>query len=126
MKKICLLLLLHAAAQNSFAQAAPPKTAHGSLVNPRMDKQEIKGFTVILQPAIRHTYLFSIYQKGKLLHSMMRHPVLQSAEGLSSREDAFRAAGWVIAAYQKKGVFPDVMPPDIARQMQLLLPVSKQ
>lgn len=119
MKKICFLLLLYAAANPSFAQTTHPQQA-SSIVNPRLDKQEKEGFTIVLKPAIRNTFLFSVYQKGTLLHAAMRHPVSKSATGFKSRDEAFRAAGWMIGVFKESGVFPEAIPADDARRLQLL------
>ena len=120
MKKSLLILLL-AAAGPCFAQTAPAPTSRSHSINPRLDKKEQNGFTIILKPAIRNTYLFSVYQNGKMLHAQMRHPVNRSAVGFATRKDAYKAVGWAIAQYQQAGVFPDIIPPNVAAELQLSL-----
>lgn len=124
MKRACLLLLLHAVALASFAQKQPKPQPHGrvksaTIVNPRFDRKESEGFSVVLKPAIRHTYLFSIYHKGKAVHSAVLNPATHEPAGFNSREAAFRAADWMVASYRKNGFFPEVIPPGIARKLQL-------
>ncbi|OLY93313.1 hypothetical protein BUE76_16545 [Cnuella takakiae] len=118
------MLLLHAAALASFAQQHRTPNPHAKVksvnpLNPKLDKKEDDGFSVILKPAIRRSFLFTIYQKGKPVHNVQLNPATRQAEGFANREAAFRAANWMIAAYRKDGVFPDLIPPNIASKLNL-------
>lgn len=108
MKKICLLLLLHAAAQESFAQNKKLQTLPVAIASPVNDQRRHDVFTIVLRPAIRNTFLFSIYREGKLLHTQVRHPQTLQALGFSDREAAYAYAGELIGNYQQTGNFPQV------------------
>lgn len=124
MKRACLLLLLHAVALASFAQKQPKPHPTGrvksaTIVTPRFDRKESEGFSVVLKPAIRHTYLFAVYHKGKSVYNAVLNPATHEPGGFADREAAFRAADWMVASYRKNGFFPETIPPAIARKLQL-------
>ncbi len=123
MKKLYLLLLLHTAALPLFAQKTKSdrrEMSRSAINNPAADKKELDGFTVILHPAPRRTFLYAVYEKGKLLHSSMQHPVHHTPVGFATRADAYKSAGWAIGEYQKTRSFPAAMPPAVAKQLNLL------
>lgn len=108
MKKLCFLLLLHATAQPSFAQSKKLQTLPVGVASPLADQRQQDGYTIVLRPAIRNTFLFGIYREGKLLHNQSRHPQSLQAAGFATRDAAYAYATEIIGSYQQTGTFPQV------------------
>lgn len=119
MKKKFLFGLLQVAALTALAQqntALKPQLSPPALA---ASKKVGADFTVELKPAPKGTYLYTIFKGGKKVHTFPGNPATGRPEGFATKEEAYKAAGWAVEEYRKKGVVPPSMPPQTARALKL-------
>jgi len=121
MKKIFLPMLLLLSALNAFAQR------HDSIGFRRLepidflrDKQEYKGFMIMLRPEVIRGYQFDILRDNKAIENGFANP-LPFSRGLRKKEDAYKVAQWIINEYEKTGHWKHTMPPHIAQGLNIEL-----
>ena len=89
MKNINIAIGLLLFSMTALAQRGEP-------VNPQKDKQEFKGYTIRLLPAMGGTYGYDIVRgKQRVVHQSY-NPFTLSPMGLSKKEDAYKVAQWQI------------------------------
>ncbi len=119
MRKLCLLLLLQVATLALLAQQNEDAQPHEPL-NPQKDKKEFQGFTIRLKPAPGNTYLFDILRRGTPAGAPLHHnPVTMLPQGFNSKADAYKVAEWMIKKQKKTGHIPPVLPPHIAKTLNI-------
>lgn len=108
----CFLLFSHAAgAQTSRMQHPLRQPVH---INPIQDKLEYEGFTIRLIPTVDGYYGYDILKGKQLVQHQLKSPLPNKP--LDNREDAFKAAKQVVAAYQKTGHVPNAILPGLHPQ----------
>lgn len=113
MKKISLILLLQIVLATLHAQQ------HPIVLNPVKDKKEMKGYTIRLKMAPGNTVLFDLLKGQQPVFKQAMNPVTMLPQGFSSKEEAFRVAEWMIDRYGAQGHFPPMVPPDMARKLNV-------
>ena len=111
-KKLLLLICFWCLAFFTHAQRHYPEP-----INPVKDKQEYQGFTIRLMPAVGGFYGYDIFQGPKIVMHQYLNPM--PGKGLSTKDDAFKVATWVIKEYRKTGHWKPVVPPNVAKELKL-------
>ena len=119
MKKISLILLLQIVLGTLHAQQRP------MLLDPVKDRKEKDGYTIRLKMAPGNTILFDLLKDQQTVFKHHMNPVTMLPQGFSSKEDAFKVAEWMIDKYGAQGHFPPMVPPGVARQLNLGNPLPK-
>jgi hypothetical protein len=113
MKNIYLLIAAFTIIGSACAQ--PP-----TMPNVFGEKKIIQGMNVLLRPAPGNTYLFDILPSGKEpIPPMLNNPVTLLPEGFETKEQAFKAAEWMISEYKKTGHFQPFIPSHVARELNI-------
>lgn len=120
MKKISLILLLQIVLGTLHAQQ------HPMVLNPVKDKKEMNGYTIRLKMAPGNTVLFDLLKGQQPVFNHSMNPVTMLPQGFASKEDAFKVAEWMINKYGAQGHFPPMVPPGVAKQLNVSnsLPVN--
>ncbi len=113
MKKIRLILLLQIVLVTLHAQQ------HPMLLDPINDKKEKDGYFIQLKMAPGNTFLFDLLKGQQPVFKQAMNPVTMLPQGFSSKEDAFKVAEWMIDKYGARGHFPPMVPPDVARKLNV-------
>src|SRR6478736_8204537 len=87
--------------------------------NPEKEKREINGYTIRLMPMPANTFGFFIMKGKKPVYSQLSDPFSHSPVGFKNKEDAYKLAEWVAGEDNKKGRPPMVIPPSVAKQLNL-------
>jgi hypothetical protein len=106
-------MLLLISALNIFAQQKQ------LLIDPVKDRKEKNGYTIQLKMALNNTILFDLLQAGKSVFKQPINPLTRLPIGFDNKEDAWRVANWMIDQYGKEGHFPSLIPPNVARQLNV-------
>ena len=119
MKKILLTLLLLAAVFINHAQKIDSSNTSTNDVVLAMNNSRIyNGFTIKLISKNITSYSFDILAEKSLAHHF-QNPLPFARKGIQKKEDAYKVAQWIISEYQKTGHWENMMPPHIARQLQI-------
>lgn len=113
MKKISLILLLQMILGTLHAQQ------HPMLLDPINDKKEKDGYSIRLKMAPGNTVLFDLFKGQQPVFKHAMNPVTMLPQGFSSKEEAFKVAEWMIDRYGAQGHFPPLVPPDVARKLDV-------
>jgi len=113
MKKFSLILLLQIVLGTLYAQQ------HPMLLIPVKDKKEKDGYTIRLKMAPGNTVLFDLLKGQQPVFNHSMNPVTMLPQGFSSKEDAFKVAEWMIDKYGAQGHFPPMVPPGVAKQLNV-------
>lgn len=113
MKKISLILLLQMIMGMLHAQQ------HPMLLDPINDKKEKNGYSILLKMAPGNTVLFDLLKGQQPVFKQAMNPVTMLPQGFSSKEEAFKVAEWMIDKYGAQGHFPPLVPPDVARKLNV-------
>jgi hypothetical protein len=87
--------------------------------NPEKDKREVNGYTIHLMHMPANTFGFFIMKGKKPVYSQLNDPFSHSPIGFKTKEDAYKLAEWVVGEDSKKGRPPMVIPPSVAKQLNL-------
>jgi len=120
MKKNLLILVLQAATLSIYAQ----KIDSNSIVRkaPVIDlhnTRDYSGFTIKLISKNPACYSFDILTGKKTLAHHFQNPLPFSPKGVQKKEDAYKIAQWMINQYNRTGHWENMMPPHVARQLQI-------
>jgi hypothetical protein len=119
MKRTLLILFLIVAAFLTHAQKI---NAGNTLTKvPAVDINNSRiynGFTITLISTNITTYTFDILAARNLTHHF-KNPLPFAPKGIQKKEDAYKVAQWIIGEYKKTGHWENMMPPHIARQLQI-------
>jgi hypothetical protein len=119
MKKILLTLLLLAAAFINHAQKIDSSNILTNDPVVAMNNSRIYyGFTIKLISKNITSYSFDILADKNLAHHF-QNPLPFARKGIQKKEDAYKVAQWIISEYKKTGHWENMMPPHIARQLQI-------
>lgn len=126
MKIIFLLIMLQTlVAFNACAQKRGPANLSAlEPVNPIKDKKEYQGYTIRLLPAMpmpgrMGSYAFDILRDNKPVVHQVQNPLPFFPKGLQKKDDAYKAAQWIIQEYQKTGHWQNVLPPHVAHDLRI-------
>ena len=119
MKKILLTLLLLAAV---FIVHAQNIDSSNILTNESViaanNSRIYNGFTIKLISKDITSYSFDILAENNLAHHF-QNPLPFARKGIQKKEDAYKIAQWIISEYKKTGHWENMMPPHVARQLQI-------
>jgi hypothetical protein len=120
MKKILLILVLQAATLIIYAQKIDSNSiVRKAAVIDLHNSRDYSGFTIKLIPKNPSCYSFDIFTGTKTLAHHFQNPLPFSPKGVQKREDAYKIAQWIINQYKRTGHWENMMPPHVARQLQI-------
>ena len=106
----CSILLLSIVS----VQAQPPRPHKPVQVDLKKDKLEYQGFTIRLVPSLDGYFGYQILKGRQVLK--LQDQSSTPHEYLEKREDAFKAAKWMVDQYVATGHMPANLPPAMPRQ----------
>ena len=119
MKKILLILVLIVAGLVTHAQKIDSGNTLTKVAAVDINNSRIyNGFTITLISTNITSYTFDILAERNLPHHF-QNPLPFAPKGIQKKEDAYKVAQWIIGEYKKTGHWETMMPPHVARQLQI-------
>lgn len=125
MKKICLLIIMQTIVFAGMAQKYESENRQRpDLLNLLKEKQEFEGYTIRLLPATSApgsigSYGFDILKDHIPVVHQFRNPVPFFPGGIQKKADAYKIAQWIIGQYKKTGHWQNIVPPHVARELNI-------
>ncbi len=119
MKKTLTLIALVLSAHTIFAQQK------NAFIDSVKDSREFNGYNIQLKAAPGNSFLFNLLKGAKPVFNPPINPLTRSPLGFARKEDAYRLAMWMVAQYGKSGQFPMLLPPELAKQLNLQTNISQ-
>jgi len=119
MKKILLILFLLVAVFILHAQKIDSSNLLTKVPVVEMNNSRLyNGFTIKLISKNITSYTFDILAENNLARHF-QNPLPFARKGIQKSEDAYKVAQWIIGEYKKTGHWETMMPPHVARQLQI-------
>jgi hypothetical protein len=120
MKKILLILVLQLATLIIHAQKVDPNSiARRVPVMEMNNTRDYSGFTIQLISKNLDRYSFDILTGTKTMAHHFQDPLPFSPKGIQKKDDAYKIAQWMINQYKKTGHWENMMPPHVAKQLEI-------
>ena len=88
-------------------------------VEPGKRPKEMNGYSIRLKMAPGNTVLFDLLKDQHPVFNHSMNPVTMLPQGFASKADAYKVAEWMIGKYGAQGHFPPMLPPGVAKQLNV-------